>query len=1133
MLNNKGLLNFSASDLVGHLSCDHLTALDAAVARGVREKPKFWDPLLDILRERGAVHEKAYLEHLKGAGYEILQIGGAGAEAKQAEETAAAMRDGADIISQGVLLDERWGGRPDILRRIETPSELGDWSYEVIDTKLARETKGGTVLQLCLYADLVSKVQGLVPECMYVVAPWSEFEPQVLRTSDYLAYYRLVKRSLEASFADDAETETYPDPKQHCDICRWRQQCDARRREDDHLCLVAGTSKLQIHELRRHGVNTATALAAVPLPLPWKPERGAVQTYERLREQARVQIAGREAGEPVYEPLDLEQGYGLARLPEPSAGDIFFDLESDPYVGEGGLEYLFGYVVYDDQDNEQYTARWALSREEEKRVFEDFVDVVITRWQQYPDMHIYHFSPYEPSALKRLMGRYATREEEIDWMLRAGLFIDLHGVMRGGIRASVESYSLKELEQFHGFERTVALPDANQALAHVQACLEFADIEGLTDESRSIVQDYNRDDCVSTRSLREWLEGVRAALIESGAHIDRPGPGEGDPSEAISEWQERINALTTRLTEDVPADIEERTDEQHARWILANTADWHRREDKSVWWEYFRLRDLSADDLVDERSAVAGLVFMDTVGGTAKAPIHRYRFPAQETDLRHGKSLMSAGGDKLGTLEMISIEDRTVDIKKRKDSADRHPPAAFSHDIVNAKVLAESLVGIGEYVAEHGIDGDGAHRAARDLLLREPPHLGGAPLRNDGETTVEAALRLGPLLQGGVLPIQGPPGAGKTFTGARMICALVDAGAKVGITANSHKVIRNLLDEVVKAADESGTDLTAIQKPAEKEDDLDRLRFATKNEEIFSALGRACQVAGGTAWLWARPEAQNAVDVLFVDEAAQMSLANVLAVSQAGAGLVLLGDPQQLEQPIQGSHPDGTAVSALDHILGGRQTIEADRGLFLEQTWRLHPDICTFTSEMFYEGRLSSRPGLADQRIVSEGPVQGSGLRFLPVAHNGNQSSSPEEANKVFALVRTLTEDGASWINMDGNERPLGLEDILIIAPYNAQVFELQEQLPGARIGTVDKFQGQEAPLVIYSMATSTPAEAPHGMEFLYSLNRLNVATSRARCVSVLVANPAIFEPECRTPRQMQLANAFCRYQELAGPINL
>jgi uncharacterized protein len=271
--------------------------------------------------------------------------------------------------------------------------------------------------------------------------------------------------------------------------------------------------------------------------------------------------------------------------------------------------------------------------------------------------------------------------------------------------------------------------------------------------------------------------------------------------------------------------------------------------------------------------------------------------------------------------------------------------------------------------------------------------------------------------------------------------------------------------------------------------------------------------------------------VLFVDEAAQMSLANVLAVSQACRSLVLLGDPQQLEQPMCGSHPEGTDVSALDHLLAGKPTIDKEEGLFLEETWRLNPDVCAFTSELFYEGRLRSRAGLECLTVKSSGPLSGSGLRFLPVQHEGNQSSSPEEADRVRELVNGILAANSTWINRKGQEQSITLADILVIAPYNAQVFELQERVPGARVGTVDKFQGQEAAIVVYSMTTSSHADAPRGMEFLYNLNRLNVATSRAMCVCVLVGSPALFEPECRTPRQIQMANAFCRYLEMASQL--
>lgn len=1120
-------LQLSSSDLTGHLNCRHLTNLDRAAANGDLEKPVIWDPLLELLRERGALHEKDFISHLEGAGFSTVVIEGVGITDIAVDATLKAMQAGAEIIIQGAFRDNEWDGRTDVLRKVALPSSLGGWSYEVIDTKLARETKGGTILQLCLYTALLSKAQGVIPEHMYVVAPWSDFQPQQFRVADYSAYFRRIKTGLEDSLAGE-ETVTYPDPKEHCDICRWRQQCDSRRRKDDHLSLVAGISKVQINELKSRSISTMTELAKMGLPVAWKPTRGSVHSYERIREQARIQKEGESGGKPKYETLPVVPGFGLTCLPQPSKGDIFLDLEGDPFVGEGGLEYLFGYTVIDDKGELAYKGDWAFTRRDEKRIFENFIDFVIGRWNQYPDLHIYHYAPYEPAALKRLMGRYASREEEVDRMLRAGLFVDLYSIVRNGVRASVESYSIKKMEPFYGYNREIDLPAANKALARLQACLELNDLEGINADNKNEVEKYNRDDCASTFNLRQWLEQIRAQLVNDGNNIPRPASKDGAPSENLGEWQLKINALIERLTADVPDIREERNLEQQARWVLAHILDWHRREEKAKWWEFFRLSALSAEELLEERAALSQLSLIGSQGGSPKAPVHRYEFPAQETELRGGESLHAPGGAKLGKVEAVSIDDRTVDIKKRGDSAAIHPEAVFAHDMVNTKVLADALVRIGEYVAQHGMGGDGPCQAARDLLLRVAPRIGNKLVRSPGETTLDAAVRVAVDLNGGIFPIQGPPGAGKTFTGAHMICALVKQGKKVGITANSHKVIRNLLEGVLKAAEKTGVGVNCIHKVSEKEEKQDRLTLVETNEELFAALGGSSNVAGGTAWLWAREDARETVDVLFVDEAAQMSLANVLAISHAAKSVVLLGDPQQLDQPMQGTHPEGTDASALQYILDGHQTIPPDKGLFLEETWRLSPEICTFTSELFYESRLRSKEGLDVQEIRSPGLIKGKGLRYCPVVHEGNQSSSPEEAARVRDIVMDILNSKATWIDGDGVEQPVTMDDILIMAPYNAQVFEIQELLPGARVGTVDKFQGQEAPISIYSLTTSSHADAPRGMEFLYSLNRLNVATSRAKCVCVLVGSPSVFEAKCRTPRQIQLANAFCRYLEIA-----
>jgi len=1122
----------SATDLVGHLSCAHLTELDRAVATGALERPHFHDAELELLRERGFRHEAGFIAHLQNAGLGVTAIEGVGVDAVALAATQQAMEAGAEIIVQAALQSGQWVGRADVLRRVAVPSRLGGWSYEPIDTKLAKETRAAAVLQLCLYADLVSAVQGVTPENAYIVAPWTDYALQPYRIADYAAYFRRARRTLEVALEAPSH-ETYPDPVEHCDICRWSGQCSGRRRADDHLSLVAGATTAQIRELQARGIATTAELATLPVPLPWKPDRGSREAFERIREQARVLVEGRAAGEVIYELLDpATPEFGLRRLPEPTGGDVFLDFEGDPFVGQHGLEYLLGYACHDGDGAWRYTGHWALTRQEEREAFEGFIDFVIARLKEWPGLHIYHYAPYEPAALKRLMGRYASREEEVDRLLRNQVFVDLLAVTRRSIRASVESYSIKRLEPLYAFERQAPLEDANLALARLQASLELEDAPGVVAEDRAIVELYNRDDCVSALALRDWLEARRRELVEAGLEIGRPAPEEVKTPDNIAAWLERIAPVMTALLHGVPDDPAARDEGQQARWLLAHILDWHRREQKSAWWELFRLCDLQPEDLLEERAALGGLEFLEKVDAPGKIPTHRYRFPPQECELRPKDTLKSAGGDAFGTVAAISLDERTVDIKKRQDTAQTHVAAVFSHQTYGITEQQNAILRLAEHVVEHGLGADGPYAGARALLQRTPP-ANGTPVQLEGETPLAAALRMIDANFSGVLPIQGPPGTGKTFTGAQIISRLVGAGRTVGVMANSHKVIRNLLNDVIKRAEQEELELVCLHKADEPQDDLPRLRFAKDNPEVFAAINDGdAQVVGGTVWLWSRAEAFECVDVLVVDEAAQVALANVLAAAQCAPLVILLGDPQQLDQPVKGSHPEGAAVSALHHLLGGSETMPPERGLFLDETWRLSPRICDFTSEVFYEGRLSPRPGLERQVLVDAGPLTGAGLRFLPVPHEGNQNASREEADAIAKIVADLLAGGAHWIDADGARRALTLADIRILAPYNAQVFELQRRLPaGAEVGTVDKFQGQQAPLAIFSLTTSSYADAPRGMEFLYSLNRFNVATSRARCISLMVASPGVLAAGCRTPRQLQLVNAFCRFLELAQVI--
>lgn len=1136
-------LSLSATDLSNFLSCRHLTALDMAEAKGTRKRPIWDDPLLELLFKRGLEHEAKYVQSLRTDGRRIIDLSEVKGREEQLKQTLDAMKAGAEVIVQGALCDGRWFGKPDVMQRLEKPSGLGTWSYEISDTKLAQETRAGTVLQLSLYSEMLGIAQGLKPEHFYVVTPNPDGPITKYRVDDYAAYFRLIRAQMQATVAlgDVAIAATnYPEPVDHCEVCGWSSECRHKRRLDDHLSLVAGISRLQRRELESQQITTLAQLAKLPIPLPFKPTRGGADTYVRVREQAKLQFQSRGKIPPLHELRAFEAGAGLSRLPEPSPGDVFLDLEGDPYAVEGGREYLFGVVTVDADGVPSYRSFWAFTDQEERVAFETVMDLIGKAWKAHDTMHVYHYAPYEPSAFKRLMGRYATREQELDKMLRAGRFVDLYAIVRQGVIAGIERYSIKSLEIFYGFDRAVELDDANRCLRVMEYGLESNCPDTVPNEARDVVEGYNKDDCVSTLRLRSWLESLRAQLETSGVTVPRPAPEVGDASEKQDERAARVSALRARLLADVPPGPADQSEEQHARWLLAYMLDWHRREDKAEWWEYFRLRELPEEDLFDEPQAVAGLVLVKRLGAvpnkrTGKptgSVVDRYQYPIQEMEIGRKSELKLQNGIKFGEILEQDRIARTIDVRKGPTQANDHPTAVFAHKHVQTAVQEEAIYQIGESEAE--ADGGTADGVARQLLLGRPPRLRASEFVSPpGESAGDFAVRIAGDLDQTVLAIQGPPGSGKTFTGARMICALIAQGKKVGVTSNSHSAIRNLLDAVGQLALDTGVRARLSHK-CDEDDDLRRespVQALTTNDKALQALESGdANVLGGTSWLWARPDFAQAVDVLFVDEAGQMSLANVLAVSGSAQSIVLLGDPQQLDQPQKGSHPEGVNVSALRHILGLHQTIPADRGIFLPQTWRLAPSICSFTSELFYEGRLASKPGLETQRLTNVAEFQGNGLWVVRVNHDGNCNSSPEEVDVVVDLVARLTAAGVRWIDERGKDTQMTAQDILIVAPYNAQVSRLVERLgtAGVRIGTVDKFQGQEAPVVIYSTATSAPEDAPRGMEFLYNPNRLNVATSRARCAAILVTSARLFEPECRTPRQMKLANAFCRYQEMA-----
>ncbi|MGE3190979.1 MAG: TM0106 family RecB-like putative nuclease, partial [Vicinamibacterales bacterium] len=1177
-------LVLSATDLSSFLSCRHRTGLDMAVADRTLARPKVDDPFVDALRKKGLAHETRFVEWLRGQGLSVVDL--SNAQDKRAA-TVEALRSGVDVVVQAALGDERWMGYADILRRVERPSDLGAWSYEAYDTKLARETRAGTILQLALYSELLGQVQGVVPEHFHVVTPEPsapqmaqiaqmraggstspertlatalsvpslpsvapssglplldlvdgppESVPHTIhayRFAEYAAYYRMVKAQLLALVEQDSEAiraAHYPEPVEACEVCRWWDRCNRQRRADDHLAFIAGIARTHRAELVAQQVPTLTAAAEMPVPVPFKPERGSAETYGRLGDQARVQFTQRTSGEACVELLPVqtdeeaaqEGPAGFRKLPAPSPGDMFLDLEGARFAREGGREYLFGLWT-----SGGYQSWFATTDAEEKAAFEAVMDLIAARLKADPGAHVYHFNHYEPSAFKRLMGRHATRAEEMDALLRSERFVDLYTVVRQGLRAGVESYSIKQLEQYYAFSRDVDLRAVSQHLQAVELALEDGAAAEISAEMRAAVEGYNRDVCRSTAELRDWLETLRAEAMAAGATIPRPEAKPAEASEKVAELQARAQAIRARLLAPLPPEAAVDGHPEHPRWLLAYLLDWHKREENAQWWEHFRLRELPEDDLLDERAAVVGLEFVEHLGNKigktgkpTKSVIHRYRYPPQELEVGPGKKLKLHDNKTFGTVVARDALACTLDIEKGPSMADVHPPVAFSTDVITARAQQESVMRIAERLAEADrgemIGGDGGPKltaeevsdgesgaenpgvvvqrtCSLDLLYRRTPRLtAGAFAPLPDESPADFAVRVVTLLDSTALAIQGPPGAGKTYVGARMILELVKAGRKVGVTAGSHKVIRNLLDAVREQADKAGATVRIGQKVGDADDgeesgDAGILELEGNEAPLAAIGGGAIDVLGGTAWMWARPEYAAAVDVLFVDEAGQMSLANALAVSPAAGSLVLLGDPQQLEQPQKGSHPDGVDVSALQHVIGSEKTMSPKRGIFMDRTWRLAPRICDFTSELFYEGQLQPKPGLERQRLSGVGDLDGAGLWWLAVEHDGNRNWSAEEIDAVDRLVGQLLAPGGTWVDEHENQRPLTAADLRIVAPFNAQVNRLAERLAGlgVPVGTVDKFQGQTCAMVIYSMATSRPEDAPRGMEFLYSLNRL------------------------------------------------
>jgi uncharacterized protein len=1069
-----GLVRLSPSDVTGFLACEHLTALSLEVARGERPRPAVENPQAELVRRKGEEHEAAYLASLCDAGLTVAEIALVDSDWQAGEAaTLDAMRRGVDVVYQGVFAGDGWRGLADFLLRVDEPSGLGAWSYEALDTKLARSAKPAYILQLLFYNEQLARLQGREPERIHVLL--GSGERKTFRPHDFAAYDRRVRRRLVQFVAEPPRTEPYP--VAHCAVCDFERACAAEWDAADHLTRVAGITRPQIDRLKAAGVSTLAGLAQAPATPT--PARVADETWLKLREQAELQLEGRTTGQDVVRIVPPSAGTGFALLPAPSAGDLFFDFEGNPFWdADGSLEYLWGILDVE----RAFMPLHAHDRATERAAFETFVDLVHERLRRHPDLHVYHYAQYEITALRRLMGRYGTREDELDDLLRRDVFVDLYRVVRNGIRTSRPGYGLKELEAFLTLERAAEVKDGGTSIVVFEQWMQTRDPELLEQ-----IDEYNREDCVATLLLRDWLLGLAA---ESAERYGAPQPAAPEEPRPVPEHKARRAELQERLVD-------------AGEPLAAQLLDYHARERKPAWWAHFDRLEMTPDELVEDSESIGRL---RQIG--EPVPVHRslaytLAFPPQEHKIGQGQGVFDpATGRSPGQLVELDRDAGRLVLKRGRSFEGTPLPEAIipgrPYDTNDQEAALERL-------GESLLAGGGRYPALERVLRREP-------FDHDVQTSdldeMKALLRS---LDDRALVIQGPPGSGKTWTSGRLIADLLQNGKRVAVASTSHKAIHNLLDAVEESAGELGLSFHGIKKASAGNPES---FYAGVHVVSVESAGEVvdCELAAGTAWLFSRPDMDSRFDYLFVDEAGQVSLADALAMGTCARNLVLVGDPQQLDQVVQGTHPGGSGGSVLRHLLGESPTVPPDRGLFLERTFRLHPDVCDYVSDEFYEGRLRPAPVAATRAT----PL-GTGLRFVPVEHEGRRQESREEVGVVRERVGRLIEAGVSPA------------EVIVVAAYNAQVNAIRAVLPAEiRVGTVDKFQGQEADVVLYSMASSSGDDVPRGLEFLLSRNRLNVAISRARCLAYLVASPRLLEVDCRTIPQMRLANALCRFVELA-----
>ena len=1129
-----GTVVTSPSDLSLASRCEFAFALQLDAKLGkIRLEKVERDPIEQRAADLGDVHENRHLalyrEQYGGGVVELPRpsITREGLRAA-ADATAEALRSGASVVFQATFFDE---GPTPLIGFADFLVRQPDGRYRVQDTKLARSVKVPALLQLAAYHEQIARLGIPVDDTVELILGTDEHSAHHI---DDIAPVYAARRARLVEIA----RERIADP----DYVRWGDEryaidgrceiCEPLSAESRDVLLTAGLRLTQRAKLRTAGIETIEQLAAAHDNESGIPQR----TFEALRNQAALQLGATEGEPPPFVVFDTRP---IADLPEPNPGDIFFDFEGDPLYSENsvwGLDYLFGYV---DRD-ERFTAIWAHDVAEEKLALETFLTQLVARRRQYPGMHVYHYASYERTHLLSLAARHGVGEHIVDDLLREGVLVDLYPVVKKTVRVGGRSYSIKKLEPLYmGDELRDGVTNAADSIVEYNRAQELMlEDPGAAAQILDDIADYNRYDCVSTLRLHAWLLGLgeeRGILPGQASEVLDRAPFE--PSPLADSLAER--ATSARHDGDLTGAT--------AYDLTAAAVDYYRREEKSFWWAHFARLEYPVDEWENDRDVfivqraevvsdwrlegprstsprrTLSLTGTWSPGsrGSGREAFTIYDTPTPYTDPR------TPDGYRLtvGASDLVTEDDGTVTLVERcpagEDTWQSFPVAIAPGPPPRTNNLKTAIEEVASRLSVNGPDGS----AAADILWRQPaleaPHSGRA------EDVAQS------ILEASYLAVQGPPGTGKTHLAASVIKDLVEKhGWRIGVVAQSHKVVENVLRKLVSP--EIGLDPSLVGKAPGEGSDYSDEYFTTiaKDQQLSFAASRKGYVIGGSSWDFTNTKRiqRGQLDLLVIDEAGQFSLAATIAVSVAAKRLLLLGDPQQLPQVSQGTHPAPVDQSALGFIAGDNAVLPQEFGFFLEESRRMDAAVAGPISQLAYDGELRSHPVAATRHLADIEP----GVHPVPIAHEGNATQSPEEAARVVILVAEHL--GREWTDGDAPTRPLGESDIIVVTPYNAQVDTIRAALddalyPDVRVGTVDKFQGQEAVVSIVSLAASSAEDVPRGVDFVINRNRLNVAISRAQWAAYLLYSPGLARYLPLKPEGVAELSRFLRLVAGADPI--